>query len=130
MAGVLRLCPAVALLVVAFAAASEPTGSAKSLQAQVEKKCFQKVGMTPEEISTIEDVTKRLDEAKDTSKKNKELDFLDYVDLYARTPEISKGIRDKWEAFMLSRPSHALTDNMAQISNLRTTKPTLFRFHR
>ncbi|XP_054921302.1 uncharacterized protein [Dermacentor andersoni] len=100
MAGVLRLCPAVALLVVAFAAGSEPTGSTKSLQAQVEKECFQKVGMTPEEISTIEDVMKRLDEARDTTKKKEELDFLDYVDLYARTPEISKGIRAKWEAFM------------------------------
>ncbi|KAH7960637.1 hypothetical protein HPB49_021944 [Dermacentor silvarum] len=86
MVGVLRLCPAVALLVVAFAADSDLTGSTKDFQtlaARLEEKCLKKVGMTPEEIST-----------------QQELEFLDYVDLYARTPETSKGIRSKWEAFM------------------------------
>ncbi|XP_049520268.1 uncharacterized protein LOC125944150 isoform X1 [Dermacentor silvarum] len=110
MVGVLRLCPAVALLVVAFAADSDLTGSTKDFQtlaARLEEKCLKKVGMTPEEISTIEDVLKRLEERNDKSKKQQELEFLDYVDLYARTPETSKGIRSKWEAFMMCMADEA-----------------------
>ncbi|KAL1418570.1 hypothetical protein MTO96_005605 [Rhipicephalus appendiculatus] len=88
MAGVLRLCFAVALLVVACADdGSEPKKTPlgqdiNSVAARIEKMCLKKVGMTPEEV-----------------KIKHTLDLLDYVDMYAPRKEISKDIRAKWDAF-------------------------------
>uniref|UniRef100_A0A131Z3J2 Uncharacterized protein n=1 Tax=Rhipicephalus appendiculatus TaxID=34631 RepID=A0A131Z3J2_RHIAP len=104
MAGVLRLCFAVALLVVACADdGSEPKKTPlgqdiNSVAARIEKMCLKKVGMTPEEVKILEDIMQRLEKAKKDKKKHT-LDLLDYVDMYAPRKEISKDIRAKWDAF-------------------------------
>lgn len=104
MAGVLRLCFAVALLVVACAEdSSKPQKSPlgqdiDSVAARIEKKCLEKAGMTAEEIKTLQDVMQRLEDEK-KNKKNQARDFLDYIDLYAPKKALSKAIRAKWDAF-------------------------------
>ncbi|XP_075744016.1 uncharacterized protein LOC119160067 [Rhipicephalus microplus] len=94
MAGVLRLCFAVTLLVVACADdGSKPQKSPlgqdiNSVAARIEKQCVKKAGMTPEEIKTLEDDMHRLENDKKGEK-----------DFHALRKEISESIRPKWDAF-------------------------------
>ncbi|KAL1418571.1 hypothetical protein MTO96_005606 [Rhipicephalus appendiculatus] len=63
----------------------------------MEQRCFQEAELTPEEITTTS-----ADEPTDevgSQNVNRQLDFLDYIDRYASTPEIAQGIRSKWNAF-------------------------------
>ncbi|XP_050024436.2 uncharacterized protein [Dermacentor andersoni] len=109
MVGAIALCSAVALLVGACAApcyveeesappAQGPGDIARRFE-QIEQACFQEAQLTAEETSTVVDVRKRATEEVGSHNVNQQLDFLEYIDRYAPTPEVARGIRSKWNAF-------------------------------
>uniref|UniRef100_A0A224YHK6 Uncharacterized protein n=1 Tax=Rhipicephalus zambeziensis TaxID=60191 RepID=A0A224YHK6_9ACAR len=107
MVNTLALCSAVAFLVVGACAAPTDESSAPAqgpggiarLFEQMEQRCFQEAELTPEEITTVVDVRRRATDEVGSQNVNRQLDFLDYIDRYASTPEIAQGIRSKWNAF-------------------------------
>ncbi|XP_037567061.1 uncharacterized protein LOC119446643 isoform X1 [Dermacentor silvarum] len=108
MVSALALFSAVALLSGACSAAPTDEASAAPAQGpgglarrfeQIEQACFQEAQFTAEETSTVVDVRKRATEEVGSHNVNQQLDFLEYIDRYAPTPEIARGIRSKWNAF-------------------------------
>lgn len=109
MVNTLALCSAVAFLVIGACAApaddssapAQALGGVARLFEQMEQQCFQEAQFTPEEIRTVVDVRKRATDEVGSQNVNQQLDFLDYIDRHASTPEIAQGIRSKWNAFMV-----------------------------
>uniref|UniRef100_A0A023FPX7 Putative secreted salivary gland peptide ixodes scapularis secreted salivary gland peptide n=1 Tax=Amblyomma cajennense TaxID=34607 RepID=A0A023FPX7_AMBCJ len=105
MVSVIALCSTVALLVGLSVASDEagsspqgPGGVARRFE-QMEQTCFQEAQLTAEEIQTVVSVRQRATQEVGSQNVNRRVDFLEYVDRYAPSTEISQGIRSKWNAF-------------------------------